>query len=107
MLGVGDGDETTQGRRRGDSGRRRSGRRRRGPGAAGVERLLLDPDRGRGGILRVEWGGCRWGVGGGVDKGEEWGPTWAGLVGPMASWAAVQQGGGFSFFLYSVFISFL
>ena len=75
---------------------------------------------GEGGYFGGSGGGCRWGVGGGgegVDKGEEWGgPTWAGLVGPMASWAAVQQGGasllffGFLFFfpfVFSFIISFL
>ena len=58
------------------------------------------------------------GVGGvGGTSGEEesirersGGPTWAGLVGPMASWAAVQQGGLPSFcffsFWFSVFLSF-
>ena len=60
------------------------------------------------------------GVGGvgGTSGEEEWirersgGPTWAGLVGPMASWAAVQQGGLPSFcfvffsFWFSVFLSF-
>ena len=58
------------------------------------------------GAVGGEWGGE------GVDKGEEWGPTWAGLVGPMASWAAVQQGGGgFSSFCFFVsllyFLSFI
>ena len=43
-----------------------------------------------------------------MDKGEEWGPTWAGLVGPMASWAAVQQGGLLLllFFCFSFVFSF-
>ena len=45
-----------------------------------------------------------WGSGGEVmDKGEEWGPTWAGLVGPMASWAAVQQGGGLLLLFFFLF----
>ena len=60
------------------------------------------------------------GVGGvgGTSGEEEWirersgGPTWAGLVGPMASWAAVQQGGGasppFVFFVSLLyFLSFI
>ena len=32
---------------------------------------------------------------------------WAGLVGPMASWAAVQQGGGASLSLFFVSLVFL
>ena len=42
-----------------------------------------------------------------MDKGEEWGPTWAGLVGPMASWAAVQQGGGASPPFFCILFLFL
>ena len=41
--------------------------------------------------------------------GERLGRGWAGLVGPMASWATAQQGRGLSFllFLFLVFFSFL
>ena len=49
------------------------------------------------------------GSGGEVDKEEVWGggATWAGLVGPMASWVAVQQGGGLPSFFFVFCFSFL
>ena len=40
------------------------------------------------------------------DKEREWGPTWAGLVGPEASWAVAQRGGVLSL-LYSFSFCFL
>ena len=52
-------------------------------------------------------GGCRClGFAGWGDKEREWGPTWAGLVGPMASWAAVQQGRAGSLVFLFIYLLF-
>ena len=85
--------------------------RRQGASFVGVEGSGEGRRWGRGTVapIQIQRGsGCVSGLGfaGCGDKEREWGPTWAGLVGPEASWAVAQWGECFFFLSFFLLIFF-